>query len=276
MGAYGFIGLGNIGGPMANHLVDWPEGLVVYDVRAEATAPFADAGATVATDVADLARRSSVISLMVLNDAQVREVCAEIFANAERGAVVAIHSTIHPETAVDLAATGAEAGIEVVDAPVSGGFMGAHGANLAVMVGGTDVGFARVQEPFAKFATMVRHMGAIGTGTQAKLARNLMHFTAFTAAGEAMRLADAAGLSLKDLGDIVRHSDSVTGGPGAIIVRDTTGPMQPDDGLHESFSHARDLGEKDLILALEMAADFDVDLPLAKLALNRLATELGL
>jgi 3-hydroxyisobutyrate dehydrogenase-like beta-hydroxyacid dehydrogenase len=276
MGAYGFIGLGNIGGPMATHLVDWPDGLVVYDVRPEATAPFAERGATVAADVVELARRSSVISIMVLNDAQVREVCAEIFMHSERGSAVAIHSTIHAETAAELAAKGSEYGIEVVDAPVSGGFMGAHAATLAVMVGGSDEGFARVAEPFAKFATMVRHMGAIGAGTRTKLARNLMHFTAFTAAGEAMRLADAAGLSLKDLGDVVRHSDAVTGGPGAIIVRDTTGPIAPDDGLYESFSHARDLGEKDLILALEMAADLEVDLPLAKLALNRLGTELGM
>jgi 3-hydroxyisobutyrate dehydrogenase-like beta-hydroxyacid dehydrogenase len=261
---------------MASHLVDWPDGLVVYDVRAEATAPFAEQGATVAKDVAELAEKSSVISLMVLNDAQVREVCAEIFTHSAGGTAVAIHSTIHPETAIELAAEGAKHDIEVVDAPVSGGFMGAHAATLAVMVGGSNDGFARVRDPFAKFATMVRHMGPVGAGTRTKLARNLMHFTAFTAAGEAMRLADAAGLSLKDLGDVVRHSDAVTGGPGAIIVRDTTGPIAPDDGLHESFSHARDLGEKDLILALEMAADFDVDLPLAKLALNRLGTELGM
>src|SRR5271157_5717153 len=98
----GYIGLGNMGAPMAKRLVDWPGGLSVYDVRAEAMTPLAEAGATLADSVADVAA-ADVISVTVLNDAQVREVVGELAANAKPGTVIAIHSTISDTTAVELA-----------------------------------------------------------------------------------------------------------------------------------------------------------------------------
>jgi 3-hydroxyisobutyrate dehydrogenase-like beta-hydroxyacid dehydrogenase len=103
-----------------------------------------------------------------------------------------------------------------------------------------------------------------------------MHFTAYTAAGEAQRLAEAAGLDLQKLARIVRHSDAVTGGPGAIMVRDTTAPLAPDDALFEIFTHTRTLGEKDLTLALELADQLGLDLPLARQALDDFGPSLGL
>lgn len=276
MGAVGFIGLGNIGAPMASHLVDWPGGLVVRDLRDEATAPLSERGATVAASTTEVAERCDVVSVMVLDDAQVRMVVGELLDAANPGTVIAIHSTIHPETAVKLAADGAAKGIEVIDAPVSGGFMGAHEAKLAVMIGGTDSALAKVRDPFSRWADLILLMGPVGAGTRAKLARNLLHFVAFTAAGEAQRLAEASGISLRKLAKVVRHSDGVTGGPGAIILRDTAGPMARDDDWYETLDHVRNLGEKDLVLALELGAAEGIDLPLATLALNRLATELGL
>jgi 3-hydroxyisobutyrate dehydrogenase-like beta-hydroxyacid dehydrogenase len=108
-----------------------------------------------------------------------------------------------------------------------------------------------------------------------KLARNLLHFISFTAATEAQRLAEAAGLSLTALGKVVRHSDAVTGGPGAIMLRDTTAPIDPDDFWFPILGHVRDLGEKDLSLALDLGDRLAVDLPLARLALARLADGLG-
>ncbi len=95
----GYIGLGNMGAPMAKRLVDWPGGLSVYDVRAEAMTPLAEAGATLADSVADVAA-ADVISVTVLNDAQVREVVGELAANAKPGTVIAIHTTISDTTAV--------------------------------------------------------------------------------------------------------------------------------------------------------------------------------
>ena len=98
----GYIGLGNMGAPMAKRLVDWPGGLIVFDVRAEAMTPLAELGATLADSVADVAT-ADVISVTVLNDEQVRDVVGELAGHAKPGTVIAIHSTISPDTAAELA-----------------------------------------------------------------------------------------------------------------------------------------------------------------------------
>jgi 3-hydroxyisobutyrate dehydrogenase-like beta-hydroxyacid dehydrogenase len=108
-----------------------------------------------------------------------------------------------------------------------------------------------------------------------KLARNMLHFISFTAACEASRLAEAAGVNLQDLGNVVRHSDAQSGGAGAIMFRDDTKPLAPDHFLYQPFLHARGLGEKDLSLALALGQSLGVDLPLAEAALENLAAGLG-
>jgi 3-hydroxyisobutyrate dehydrogenase-like beta-hydroxyacid dehydrogenase len=272
----GFIGLGNIGAPMARHLLDWPGGLVVCDLREEVTAPFAADGATVASSPAEVAAAgATVISVMVVDDDQVRAVVADLLPVAAPGTVILIHSTITPATAEELAARAAEAGVAVADAPVSGGFMGATDGRLAVMVGATDEAFERCRPVCERFGELVLHLGPPGAGTRAKLARNLLTFASYAVAAEAQRLAEAAGVSLSKLARVVRHSDQLTGGPGAIMVRRETAPLAPDDPLFEIFSHSRDLGEKDLRLALALGEELGVDLPFATLALRTLADGLG-
>lgn len=271
----GFIGLGQIGAPMAGRLVDWPGGLVVFDVRPEAAAPLVEQGARLAESVAEVGATAQVISVMVLNDEQVRSVVADLLTTTSPGAVIAVHSTIRAETAEELAGVAAEHGVDLLDVPVSGGFIGAHEGTLAAMVGGERAAYERAKDVFAHWASVVVHMGPVGAGTRTKLARNLLHFIAYTGAGEAQRLAEAAGLDLRKLARVVRHSDSVTGGPGAIMLRDTTAPLVPGDDWFDVLSHTRDLGEKDLALALELAEGLGVDLPLARLALRDFATGLG-
>jgi 3-hydroxyisobutyrate dehydrogenase-like beta-hydroxyacid dehydrogenase len=272
----GFIGLGQIGAPMATRLVGWPGGLVVFDVVAEATAPFAEQGAVVADDVAAVGAACDVIEVMVRDDAQVRDVVGQLLTTAKAGTVIAVHSTIRAETAEELAVTAAERGVDLLDVPVSGGFMGAHEGTLAAMVGGDPEAVERATPVFERWAKLIVHMGPVGAGTRTKLARNMMHFVAYTAAGEAQRLAEAAGLDLQKLAQVVRHSDAVTGGPGAIMVRTTAGPMAEDDGLFSIFSHTRELGEKDMDLALELAEAYGLDLPLAKQARQDFGPSLGL
>jgi 3-hydroxyisobutyrate dehydrogenase-like beta-hydroxyacid dehydrogenase len=276
MSAIGFIGLGQIGSPMAGHLVDWPGGLVVCDVRPEAVAPFAERGARVAATPEEVAGTTEVISVMVRDDEEVRTVTHGILAGARPGTVIAVHSTIRPGTAEALAAGAQPRGVAVVDAPVAGGFMGASAGTLAVMAGGDRDAVERCREPFGRWADLVLHVGPVGAGTRAKLARNLLQFAAYCAAAEAQRLAEAAGIDLKQLGSVVRHSDRATGGPGAIMLRDTTAPLTDADPLRDILSHTRDLGEKDLRLALELGRELNVDLPFAELALERLAPALGL
>jgi 3-hydroxyisobutyrate dehydrogenase-like beta-hydroxyacid dehydrogenase len=272
----GFIGLGQIGGPLATHLLEWPGGLVVCDVRTEATEPFVEKGAAAVPDAATLGGEAGIIQLMVLDDAQVRAVVADILPVAEPGTVIAIHSTIKPETAGELAADAADADVLIVDAPVSGGFMGAHEGNLAVMVGGSDEAIEKVREPFALWSDLFVHAGPNpGDGTRMKIARNLITFASYCAGFEGARLAEAAGLSVKDLGDVVRHSDRITGGTGAPMVRDTMAPLDPSDGLWDMFGHTRTLGEKDLELASELGEQLGVELAFTNLALERFADLLG-
>jgi 3-hydroxyisobutyrate dehydrogenase len=272
----GFIGLGNIGFPMAKRALANPSGLVVFDVRAEACEPLVRKGAIAADSVAAVARTAQVISIVVRDDDQVREVVAELLAEAREGAVYAIHSTVSADTASELAELAAPFGVAVVDAPISGGAMGAANGTLAVMIGGTVDAAAACEPVFSLFASLVVRVGDVGAGTRTKLARNLMHFVAFAAAGEASRLAEAAGIDLVTLGTIVRHSDSVTGGPGAIMLRETAATLDPSDPWFAILSNVASLGGKDLCQALELGAHLGVDLPLAQLANERLRFELGL
>jgi 3-hydroxyisobutyrate dehydrogenase-like beta-hydroxyacid dehydrogenase len=270
----GYIGLGNMGAPMAKRLVEWPGGVMVFDVRAEAMTPLAEVGATLADSVADVAT-ADIISVTVLNDEQVRDVVGELASNAKPGTVIAIHSTISPDTAVDLAEQLAPQGIHVIDAPVSGGGGAAQKGELAVMVGAEREVYERVKPAFKQFASVVVHAGEPGAGTRMKLARNMLTFTSYAAAGEAMKLAAAAGIDLQALGRVVRHTDAQSGGPGAVVVRDTIADLEPDNFLYGPLAHARDLGEKDLSLALALGATVGADLPLAEMALKNLAAGLG-
>lgn len=270
----GYIGLGNQGAPMAKRLVDWPGGLIVFDVRTESMTPLAELGASLADSVADIAK-ADVISVTVLTDAQVRDVVGQLGEHAAPGTVIAIHSTIEPNTAAELADALAAKGIHVVDAPVSGGAGAADKGELAVMVGASDEAYETVKPVFKKWASMVVRAGEPGAGTRMKLARNMLTFIGFAAACEAQKLAEAAGIDLQKLGRVVRHSDAQSGGPGAIMVRDDTAQLAPDHWIYDMFVHTRGLGEKDLTLALGLGEAVGVDLPLAQVALQNLADGLG-
>jgi 3-hydroxyisobutyrate dehydrogenase-like beta-hydroxyacid dehydrogenase len=277
--AVGFVGLGQMGRPMARRLADWPGGLWVHDLDQDAVAALERIGAKGAGTPREVAEQARVVSVMVRDDEQVREVLegpGGILEGAVPGACVVVHSTIRPDTAQQLAHTAAARGVHVVDAPVSGGFMGAADGRLAIMVGGTDEAFAACREALERMGEVVVHLGPAGAGTRAKLARNLIHFVAFAAVTEAQRVAEAAGIDLQALGKVVRHTDSVTGGPGAIMLRDTAASMATDDDWYPVLDHVRALGEKDLTFALELAGQVGVDAPLTMLALERLGPGLGL
>lgn len=278
----GFVGLGNIGKPMALQLArtDGIE-LWVHDIAEKPVAELGAAGAKAAGSVAELASAVDILSVMVRDDDQVREVLAEVLMSVgdrpgHDPLTVLVHSTVAPETPAELAATAEPHRVNVLDAPVSGGPMGAAEGTLAIVVGGSPEAYAAADPVLTAMGSKVVHAGPVGAGTRFKLARNLLHFASFTAATEAQRLAEAAGLDLVALGDVVRHTDAITGGPGAILYRDTTAPIAPDDFWHGVFGHVVALGEKDLGFAIELAEELGVEVPLARLALDRLAPGLGL
>jgi 3-hydroxyisobutyrate dehydrogenase-like beta-hydroxyacid dehydrogenase len=271
----GYIGLGNMGAPMATKMTEWPGGVTVYDIRTEAMTPLVEKGASLADSVADIAA-ADIVHVTVLDDAQVREVVSELAAHAKPGTVIAIHSTIGDGTAAELAEALRPQGIHVVDAPVSGGAAAAARGELATMVGADREVYERIKPAFKHWAAMVIHAGEPGAGTRMKLARNMLTFTSYVAACEAMKLAEAAGLDLQALGRVVRHTDALTSGPGAIMVREDMKDLEPGNFLYEPFLHTRGLGEKDLSLALALGEAVSIDLPLARLAYEGLAAGLGL
>jgi 3-hydroxyisobutyrate dehydrogenase-like beta-hydroxyacid dehydrogenase len=279
MTAAGFIGLGQIGRPMAARLAGWPGGLWVFDLDREATGALEQAGAKIAVSAAEVAEQADVICVMVRDDAQVRDVLAGpngILTAARPGCVVVVHSTISPDTARELDELAAGHQVRVLDAPVSGGAPGADQGRLAILVGGDPDAFAAARTVLERMGELVIHLGPVGAGTAAKLARNLLHFVAFTAAAEASRLAEAAGIDLLALGRVVRHTDAITGGPGALMWRASTGAIPPEDPWYPILDHVRELGEKDLALAVELGDRLAVDTPLADLALAGLSVGLGL
>ena len=255
----GFIGLGNIGRPMAARLADWPGGLWVYDVDPAATAVLERAGAHVAPSPRDVAAHAGVISVMVRDDEQVRSVITGpdgVLAGAAPGTVIAVHSTIRRR---DGGGAGTRRwpphGVGVLDAPVSGGATGAKNGTAR------DHGAAARRTRSPRPSRVLDRMGAARRATSARSARGRAPSWPATCCTssrsppttEANRVAEAAGIDLQVLGQIVRHTDAITGGPGAIMLRDTTAPIEPGDPWFAILDAVRILGEKDLTFAIELA-----------------------
>jgi 3-hydroxyisobutyrate dehydrogenase-like beta-hydroxyacid dehydrogenase len=267
------VGLGNMGSALARRLVGWPGGLTVYDVRDDAMAPLVEAGCRAATGVADLAS-AAVVSVVVFDDAQVKEVVGQLVERLAPDAVVAVHSTIDADTAPELAAAGARRGIRVLDAAITGGPAAADAGQLVALVGGDRDGYDYAKPVFARWASLLLHFGPPGSGIRAKVARNLLQFIGYAATGEVARLAEAAGVDLLKLAAAIKHSDALIGGASVVMVSPTTAAYAEDDPLRPIFEHTRLLGEKDLSLALSLGEAVGVDLPFGALALDSLASAL--
>jgi hypothetical protein len=156
--ACGFIGLRQIGAPMARRLTGEP--LWVYDVSAAATTDLADSGADVAGSVAELAEHCGHISVMVRDGEQVRAVVSEILSAASAGTVVSVHSTVDPATPRALADLAGPHGVHVLDAPVSGGAAGANHGRLSIMAGVSADAFALARPVLELMADLVVHVGS--------------------------------------------------------------------------------------------------------------------
>jgi 3-hydroxyisobutyrate dehydrogenase-like beta-hydroxyacid dehydrogenase len=270
----GFVGLGGMGQRMATRLLDVPGGLVVFDPDLRAAAPLVERGATMASGAAHLAELSDVVCVRVPGDELTRQVVAEVLAAAP-GVTVAVHSAVRPDTVAALAA-GAPLGTTVLDAAVSGGPTAAEQGRLAFLLGGPTGGMEVVRPVLARMGDLVVHCGPAGAGTRARLAHNLLHYVSLAAAGEASRLAEAAGIDPAVLGQVVRHSESVTGGPGSLMWRDTAEPMAVDDPWRAVFGRLFAVGARDLHHAVELASLLGVDTPLADVSLRELGPALGL
>jgi 3-hydroxyisobutyrate dehydrogenase-like beta-hydroxyacid dehydrogenase len=259
----GFIGLGNMGKPMAINLAKAGFDLMVYDLRPEPMRELAEVGAKCARSADDIGKHAEIIELVVVDDAQVEAVTFEeggVLATANPGTIIAIHSTVHPRTVRNVAAMAQAKGVTVIDAEVSGGERGAYARTLCYMVGGDKNAFEKCRPLFATSAANIFHLGELGAGAITKLAHNLIVYVNMLAASEGMKLAQTAGVDPAVMEQVVhagaaqsRVADhwSQQQNLGATY---TTGP----EGLMQ-------LIHKDLRLALELGHDLGLQLPGAAL-----------
>jgi 3-hydroxyisobutyrate dehydrogenase-like beta-hydroxyacid dehydrogenase len=276
----GFIGLGNIGKPMARRLVAAGLHTTVHDLDPAPVHELAVAGAKAATSASAVGAASDYIGVCVRDDADVRAVTLGpegVFAGAAPGTVVAVHSTVQPKIVLELAEHAVAREIAIVDACITGGAVGAAQGTLTVMVGGDARHLEKIRPALESFAKLIVHAGALGTGTKLKLCNNLMTYLAWTSAYEATLLARAAGLPQQILEDVTRSNGNLTE------------PMLAFLGLHKAPVETRrsesfqamvarfvELAEKDLAATLAFARECGVALPAAGLASQLMARVYGL
>jgi 3-hydroxyisobutyrate dehydrogenase len=193
----GFIGLGSQGGPMARRIVDGGFELTLWARRPESLEPYADTAAKTAGTPAELGAASDLVCLCVVGDEDVRQVLGGehgVLAGLKPGGIIAIHSTVHPDTCRELAETAAAQGVTVIDAPVSGGAPAVEAGTLMVMVGGEDGDVEQCKPVFATYSDAIVHLGPLGSGQVAKILNNLLFTANLGAAMSALELGESLGV----------------------------------------------------------------------------------
>jgi 3-hydroxyisobutyrate dehydrogenase len=268
MTAIGFIGLGNMGAPMAANLFKAGHEVTGFDVAAGPVAASAATGGLAADTAAAAAAAGDVVITMLPAGAQVREVYlgdSGVLRHARNGALLIDCSTIDVETARSVAKAAAAAGFAMLDAPVSGGTAGAAAATLTIMVGGTAEAFARGQPVLAAMGRTIIHAGPSGNGQAAKICNNMILGISMIGVCEAFALADKLGLAAQTLFDVAAKSSgqcwaltSYCPVPGPV-------PASPANrGYAPGFTAAMML--KDLRLAQAAAAAMSAATPLGAAA----------
>ena len=256
-----FIGLGNMGGPMALNLMKAGHTLVVFDVRKEAGAPHLAQGAKWAASVRDAASQGELILTSLPGPSDVEAVALGangILEGAQPGSVYADLSTNSPTVMRKIHAAFKEKGVHVLDSPVSGGAIGAKRGTLQVMVGGDEGIYNEVKGVLGAVGNNIGYMGAIGSGTIAKLVHNMISIVSRALIAEGFTLGVKAGVKPEALLEAIRGASF---GQGLILSH-----MIPDVVLKGDFDNVRfalKLARKDVGLATALAREYDVPMPLA-------------
>jgi 3-hydroxyisobutyrate dehydrogenase len=205
----GFIGLGRMGKPMAVNLSRAGFDLIVYDAREETIRELTAAGARAAGSSKEAAANSEIVCVCVVDDGQVEDVVTGsrgVLEGARPETVVAIHSTISPETARRIGAAAAKKSVHIIDAPISGGETGARQKSLCYMAGGEGAVVERCREVFAASAAQVFHLGALGSGAAAKMIVQVVTCIHMLAAHEAELLSERCDLDFAAMQKILQAS----------------------------------------------------------------------
>ncbi len=250
----GFIGLGNMGNPMAASLLRAGHSLRVHDLCADKAGNLLEAGASWASSPRETAAGADAVITSLPGPAAVEEVVLGddgVFEGLARGTVYIDTSTGEPGLIRRIATEGAGRGIDVLDAPISGGVFGARDATLTVFVGGEEAVFDRYESLLRGVGSTVVRMGDIGSGVATKLVNNFMMFINFIGACEGMAIGARAGLDPKLLIDAIRPSM----GQSRMMERCLSRFL---DG--KSLYSAIDLGVKDMQLGVDLGRKLEVPL----------------
>ena len=254
----GFIGLGNMGAPMAANLAKSHE-VTGFDTAAS------PAGMTLAASAAEAAKNADVVITMLPNGDILRAVADEIHPFMKPGAVHLDCSTVDVDSARAVATQAAAAGLHAVDAPVSGGIGGATNGTLTFMAGGPEQAFATVKPLFDIMGQKAVHCGDAGNGQAAKICNNMILGVTMIATSEAFVLADKLGLERQAMFDVVSTSSGYSWSMNAYCPAPGSGPQSPADNDYQP-GFAAELMLKDLNLSQMAAEAADADTPMGQAA----------
>ncbi|HXT81765.1 MAG TPA: NAD(P)-dependent oxidoreductase [Acetobacteraceae bacterium] len=270
----GFIGVGNMGGPMCRNIIrNTNHQVVVFDLSPDAVKECTALGASAGTSVADVAAGCDVVITSLPVPRIVEEVAlgaGGVAENAKPRTVFIDLSTNSPATAKRVHEGMKARGIQMLEAPVSGGTARAKDGTIVIMVGGDAAVFEQQLPLLKSFSGEVIHMGEIGYGSTAKLINNMLAFCNAAAAAEALMIGKRSGIDLKKLDAVIRNASGMSAGYGNMATKAFKGEFQP--------TFALDLAHKDLRLALEMADELGVPGLIAPqvMSLMRMARGMGL
>jgi len=275
----GFIGLGNIGKPLASHLAPKGFDAIVYDIAAEPVAELVAGGAKAAATPREVGANADVIGICVPEDDHVRAVMLGedgLLAGAAPGTVVAIHSTVQPATVLELAEAAKAVQVSVIDACVTGGDARAAEGAVTYLVGGDDEVVAKARPYLDAASSDVIHAGELGNGAKLKLCINVVTYIQWGAAWEGMKLAMASGLPP----EVFEAAGKANGQLTELQLRYLVGVKMPPEVIKtEPFQklvrgHMK-TAEKDLAWALKLARDSELSLPVSGLVSQMMAKLYG-
>ena len=256
----GFIGLGNMGGPMARNLAAAGHEVTGFDVAA----PMPE-GVTAAARAAEAASGAEIVITMLPDGAILRKVAEQVIPAMQPGAILLDCSTVDVESARAVADQAMASGLRALDAPVSGGIGGATAGTLTFMVGGSDDGFADAKPLFDIMGQKAVHCGPSGNGQAAKICNNMILGATMIATCEAFALADKLGLDRQAMFDVVSTSSGYSWSLNAYCPAPGIGPKSPADNDYKP-GFAAELMLKDLRLSQQAAAAVDADTPMGRAA----------
>ena len=260
-----FIGLGNMGAPMAKNLIEAGHDVTGYDT---AVAPD---GIAMAQTAQAAVQDAEVVITMLPNGSILRSVAGQIHPHMAKGAVHLDCSTVDVTSARNVAQSAEAVGLAAVDAPVSGGIGGAAAGSLTFMAGGPEAAFARVSPLFEIMGQKAVHCGPAGNGQAAKICNNMILGITMIGTCEAFALADKLGLDRQAMFDVVSTSSGYSWSMNAYCPAPGIGPQSPADNNYTP-GFAADLMLKDLRLSQQAAEASDADTPLGQHATDLYAT----